>query len=420
MFFCVAVILNACNPQETIFPDVPGIVSGKICYPSDYLPALTLYFESTTDDRLISYQTHEGQSSYAVELEPGSYYAYAWLPEDILGGGMYSEAVPCGLRVDCTDHSLIPVIVKPKQETIGVDICDWYAPLVEAHLPPRKIEGMIATFLREQHPNLASDFEPVLQEMSMQGDVLKKLSARVFRITEGLFKDETFLVTYDGKVIQLGTAAGGQGVSSMELSDLDQDGQAELYFTYSFGSGIHQTHLGVYSPAYDPEKIYESNTYYLGNLMLFLDQQNQVFVRSVERDPETNAVDFQETLGQLVLEKIGLDPVLKLELVDDLPVEIKEFIVQPGVHLPSVAVENTGTEIMITGVVKDVSLSARLIVLKEPVEGIIVIALTENCEIKSSIGEKIDLRDIQSGMTVQASGQPGASEALLTSFVLVP
>jgi hypothetical protein len=420
MFFCVAVMSNACNPQETIPPDISGIVSGKICYPSDYLPALTLYFESTADDRGISYQTHEGQSSYAVELEPGSYYAYAWLPEDILGGGMYSEAVPCGLRIDCTDHNLIPVIVEPKQETIGVDICDWYAPLGQVPLPPGKIEGMIAAFLSEQHPDLASDFEPVLQEMNMQGDVLKRLSARVFRITEGLFENESFLITHNGKVVQLGTAVGGQGISSMELSDLDQDGQAELYFTYSFGSGTHQTHLGVYSPAYAPEKIYEANTYYLGDLMLFSDQQHQVGVRIVEHDPGTNTVHFQEILGQLILEKNGLDPVLKLEFVDDLPEEIKKSIVQPGAHLSSIAAENPGTEIMITGIVKDVSLSARLITLKDQVEGFSVLALTENCELKSSNGEEIDLHDIQPGMTVQVSGQPGASEALLTSFVLGP
>jgi hypothetical protein len=586
---------------------------------------LTLYFESTTDDRLISYQTHEGQSSYVVELEPGSYYAYAWLPEDILGGGMYSEAVPCGLQVDCTDHSLIPVIVKPKQEAIGVDICDWYAPLGEVPLPPGKIEGMIAAFLREQHSNLVSDFEPVLQEMSMQGDVLKKLSARVFRITEGLFENETFLVTYHGKAIQIGAAIGGQGVSSMELSDLDQDGQAELYFTYSFGSGIHQTHLGVYAPAYAPEKIYEANTYYLGDLMLFSDQQNQVGVRIVERDPETNKVNFQETLGQLTLEKIGLNPVLKLELIDGLPEEIKEALIQPekhqdtgkdfwtvyedeeygvrfavpcfwevkfpdqyrpsgtgypirnyseefsmsfgkdhgavwesggikidmnftsgenwglpneatledyltvietapdpdvellsseqilingqkgllvttkdrfGIHahylfkvsedmflmfavypseaidnrdvqgilhslafspdvevaipqimpgdspeggepsclqttpaptngepLPTAtstaAIESTESGITITGVVTDISFSARLIKLKDPVEGIHILALNENCDLVTSNGEKIDLHSIQPGMTVQASGQPGSSDALLTSSVVV-
>ena len=329
VFFCLVLALDACIQKQQTSPSTSGLVSGRICYPSDDLPAMKLYFESTTDDRLISYQTQEGQNTYTVELEAGTYHAYIWLPEDVLGGGMYSKAVPCGLKVDCTDHSLIPVIVKPKQETSGVDVCDWYAPPGEVPLPPGKIEGMIADSLRGEHPDLAPDFEPVLQEMSMQGEVLKKLSARVFRITEGLFENETFLVTYNGKVIQMGTAVGGQGVSSMILSDLDQDGQSELYFTYSFGSGIHQTHLGVYAPAYDLKKSYEVETYYLGDLMVFSEKKNHVGVRVVERDPETNVADFQETLGQLRLEKVGLSPVLKLELIEDLPEEIQESLVQP-------------------------------------------------------------------------------------------
>jgi hypothetical protein len=190
---------------------------------------MTLYFESTTDDRLISYPTHGGQSSYAVELEAGTYHAYIWLPEEILSGGMYSEAVPCGLKVTCTDHSLLPVTVEPGKETSAVDVCNWYAPPGEAPLPPGKIERVIADFLQVEHPDLASDFEPVLQELSMQGETIKKLSARVFQITEGLFEDETFIITYNSRVLQMGTAIGGQGVSSMALSDLDQDGQSELY-----------------------------------------------------------------------------------------------------------------------------------------------------------------------------------------------
>lgn len=329
IFFGEAMMLNACATKGQSALSTSGIVSGQICYPSDYLPALTLYFESTTDDRLITYQTHEGQSSYAVELEEGIYHAYAWLPEDILSGGLYSEAVPCGLKVACTDHSLVPVIVEPKQETGGVDICDWYAPLGEAPLPPGKIEGMIADLLREEHPDLAADFEPVLQEMSMQGEKLKKLSARVFRVTEGPFENETFIITYNGIVLPMGTATGGQGVSSMALSDLDRDGQAELYFSYSFGSGVHQSHLGVYVPAYDPQKIYEAKTYFLGDLMLFSEQKNHVGVRIVEPDPETKTANPQELLGQLHLEKVDLSPVLKLELVEGLPEEIRDSIIQP-------------------------------------------------------------------------------------------
>jgi hypothetical protein len=85
----------------------------------------------------------------------------------------------------------------------------------------------------------------------------------------------------------------------------------------------------------------------------------------------------------------------------------------------TVAVINPESNITIVGVVMDVSLSARIIMLKDPVEGIHVLALNQNCELTSSIGEKIELHDIQPGITVRASGQLDESNALLTSFVLV-
>jgi hypothetical protein len=73
--------------------------------------------------------------------------------------------------------------------------------------------------------------------------------------------------------------------------------------------------------------------------------------------------------------------------------------------------------LMIVGTVMNVSLSARIITLQEPVESISVIALTEESELASSDGEEITLQDIQPGMTIQASGEPGDSGALLARQV---
>ena len=47
-------------------------------------------------------------------------------------------AVPCGLSVECTDHSLIHVQVTPGQDTSDVDIGDWYAP--DGSFPPDPLE----------------------------------------------------------------------------------------------------------------------------------------------------------------------------------------------------------------------------------------------------------------------------------------
>lgn len=53
---------------------------------------------------------------------------------------------------------------------------------------------------------------------------------------------------YGGKVYPMGSWLGGLGVTSMKLADLNGDGEDELYFTYSWGSGIHRSHAAYFDP----------------------------------------------------------------------------------------------------------------------------------------------------------------------------
>ena len=50
-----------------------------------------------------------------------------------LSGG-FSQAVPCGLSANCSDHSLIDVSDYENQDTPNVNPTDWYAP--EGAFPP--------------------------------------------------------------------------------------------------------------------------------------------------------------------------------------------------------------------------------------------------------------------------------------------
>jgi hypothetical protein len=53
---------------------------------------------------------------------------------------------------------------------------------------------------------------------------------------------------YENEVYPLGEWFGGFGVTSMALDDLNGDGKQELYFTYSFGSGLHRSHIAYFDP----------------------------------------------------------------------------------------------------------------------------------------------------------------------------
>ncbi len=66
-----------------------------------------------------------------------------------------------------------------------------------------------------------------------------------------VFKYDTSCASFllfEGKVYTLGEWFGGFGVTSMALADLNEDGLQELYFTYSFGSGIHRSHIAYFDP----------------------------------------------------------------------------------------------------------------------------------------------------------------------------
>ena len=106
-----------------------GTVTGKVCYPSEFIPPMTAYFRNTQTGTLSELTIAENQASFRVDLQPGTYEAFAYL-ENGEGGGSYSQAVACGLTVDCPDHSLITFDVQAGQTTPDIDLCDWYEPLL--------------------------------------------------------------------------------------------------------------------------------------------------------------------------------------------------------------------------------------------------------------------------------------------------
>jgi hypothetical protein len=71
--------------------------------------------------------TASGDSSYQMTLPAGTYYVVAYTTDGMLSAG-YTQAVPCGLSVACTDHSLIPVVVSTGSALTGISPQDWYAP----------------------------------------------------------------------------------------------------------------------------------------------------------------------------------------------------------------------------------------------------------------------------------------------------
>jgi len=105
-----------------------GTIKGTLGYPAEGIPPLEVYALSTTDNsKFFFIKTSQNQNSFEIEdVDPGTYYVLAYSESNFAGG--WTKAVPCGLSVDCNDHSLIEVEVIAGKTTSGVEIKDWYAP----------------------------------------------------------------------------------------------------------------------------------------------------------------------------------------------------------------------------------------------------------------------------------------------------
>ncbi len=110
-----------------------GYIQGSLTYPSEELPPMVICAQNMADDILYcTDKTIDGEEftngkGYRLEIPEGVYTVYAsTLP---LGDykAYYSAAVPCGLSVDCTDHTPIEVTVITGTTVTGVDPGDWYA-----------------------------------------------------------------------------------------------------------------------------------------------------------------------------------------------------------------------------------------------------------------------------------------------------
>jgi hypothetical protein len=187
-------------------------------------------------------------------------------------------------------------------------------------------EGALVTikeYLRGQQSDLTEDLDLEIEELTPDY-IWESLQVEIFRVIKGeAFLNEMFLISKD-RILQMGTADGGRGVTSMLLSDLDQDDVDELLFTFSIDSGTNQSRIGMYAPGYNKNQIFEPTIAYLGDIGLTIDENGVVDVRIVEPDEENLKLKYLDTLGNLTLRKENDGLVLALELNDNLPEEIKK------------------------------------------------------------------------------------------------
>ena len=185
---------------------------------------------------------------------------------------------------------------------------------------------MIEEYLRGQQPDLTVDPDLEIEELEPE-TIRESLQVQIFRVTEGeAFLKELFLIS-EGRVLQLGKSDGGRGVTSLLISDMDQDGVDELVFTFSFDSGIYQSRIGMYAPGYNKNQIFEPTIAYLGDLGLTIQEDGGVDVRIVEADDANLRLKYLDTLGNLKMDMQEDSLLVTLKLDENLTDEIKNKLV---------------------------------------------------------------------------------------------
>jgi hypothetical protein len=119
----------------------PGVIEGSLSYPSEFIPPdMTICAENLATKKIYSTSQHLKAKKYTykvgykLEVPPGDYQVYAYLPDPAKYGAgypkdyraYYSEFVKCGMSVDCPSHAPITVKVTGGETVSGIDPMDWY------------------------------------------------------------------------------------------------------------------------------------------------------------------------------------------------------------------------------------------------------------------------------------------------------
>ncbi len=133
------------QPSPTFTPEPStGTILGRLSYPSEMLPPMRVVAFSLTDGKAYFVDSRD-EGHYSLEVPAGIYYVVSYVYKDAINGnrgeadsytlgegmetaGGYTQMVPCGLKVGCDDHSLLPVTVVAGQTTEEIHADDWYAP----------------------------------------------------------------------------------------------------------------------------------------------------------------------------------------------------------------------------------------------------------------------------------------------------
>ena len=101
-------------------------ISGRLCYPSEYIPAGKIQAKNIQNQEIIDFPTQVNQTSYEISLAEGEYILRFLTDKQI--SGYYTNECPTGAEVTCEvePRTLKVIKITAKQVIKDISLCDFY------------------------------------------------------------------------------------------------------------------------------------------------------------------------------------------------------------------------------------------------------------------------------------------------------
>lgn len=146
---------------------------------------------------------------------------------------------------------------------IAMAACACALMLCACEKAPETPDGVLAPIAAQDTLEIRPSDEDVADFLALLGEGAPKSyeNDTCYNITPAFIKDNSGYVIfkfdqscasyllYEDTIYPLGGYFGGLGAVSFALADLNADGAYELYYTFSWGSGMHRSQVGYFDPA---------------------------------------------------------------------------------------------------------------------------------------------------------------------------
>lgn len=183
-------------------------------------------------------------------------------------------------------------------------------------------EKLFREWVFDKVPDMNPEAKFRLEEITTD-EIWQRLHIQLFRLPFDHFRGPQVLSFGNGRIESLGCTFGGQGITHLLVTDLDSNGEAELVFSDSCGSGMQRSHIAIYLPEnYAETQIYTDLTLFMGEFILEKLDDQTVIVNAGNYDYQKKRFTSNASIGILKFTKQNGQPELLVELEDNIPSDI--------------------------------------------------------------------------------------------------